>query len=149
MRALEEIERPEKTMTPMDTTTETKPLKTTSDLLSRLSGGALGLVGWVLSPLCWWSDAVTNIPLAFLFAKAVTFGTRSHPAFEAVFLVGYGLTNVAGFFLLHLGGKRLCRGPKRRYTSRHFAFDTAVSLAYVVGVMVLVRMGLLRGIGLS
>jgi len=33
----------------------------------KVTGGILGLVGFMLSPLSWWNDLFVNVPLALVF----------------------------------------------------------------------------------
>jgi len=54
---------------------------------SKLSGGVLALIGFMLSPLTWWNDLFVNIPLALVFAWIVSIFYQ--PAFEVSFIVGY------------------------------------------------------------
>ena len=71
-----------------------------------VSRGIIGLIGFILSPLSWWNDAVVNFPLAYAFAWVV--GKFISPLmvvhtwmFVNLFIVGYFMTNLAGFLMLH------------------------------------------------
>jgi hypothetical protein len=79
---------------------------------SRWFAAILVAVGYVLSPLSWWNDALINIPLAWLMASGLT---RVAPlSFELAMLGSYWLTNLAGFFLMYIGGKSFTREQKWR-----------------------------------
>ena len=105
-------------------------------------GGLLGFVGFMLSPLSGWNDAFVNLPLAIGFGWIVA---RFHkPAFEPGVIVGYWLTNVLGFVLLHKGAQRILSEAERRYTRRDLARDIAVSLAYTVLIVLLLRLRILQ-----
>ena len=105
-------------------------------------GGLLAFVGFLLSPLSWWNDAFINLPLAFGFGWLVA---RLHkPAFEPAVIVGYWLTNVIGFVLMHKGAQRIMNEGNRRYTRRDLARDIGVSLAYTLLIVVLLRLGVLQ-----
>ena len=69
-----------------------------------MQGGAIGFIGFMLSPLSWWNDLFVNVPLALAFAWLVSLIYR--PAFEIAWVVGYWLTNVLGFVLMHKGINR-------------------------------------------
>src|SRR5437879_10644200 len=69
----------------------------------KLTGGAVAMIGFMLSPLSWWNDLFVNVPIALAFAWAVSFLYK--PAFEASLIVGYWLTNVLGFILMHKGAQ--------------------------------------------
>jgi len=71
-----------------------------------VSRGIIGLIGFILSPLSWWNDAVVNFPLAYAFAWVV--GKFISPLmvvhtwmFLNLFIIGYFMTNLAGFLMLH------------------------------------------------
>jgi hypothetical protein len=51
--------------------------------------------------LSWWNDLVVNVPLAYLFA--VPFSLFDERLYVPSFALGYWLTNVLGFVLLHKG----------------------------------------------
>lgn len=61
----------------------------------------LGGIGWLLSPLSWWNDLLVNVPLAYLFA--LPFSLFDERLYVPAFVMGYWLTNVVGFILLHKG----------------------------------------------
>jgi hypothetical protein len=75
---------------------------------ARWRGGLLAVIGFLLSPLSWWNDLFVNIPLALGFAWLI--GLAWPTAFEASFVVGYWLTNVAGLVLLTRGAKTALAG---------------------------------------
>jgi hypothetical protein len=110
----------------------------------RVTGGALALIGFMLSPLSWWNDLFVNVPLALVFAWAVSFFYK--PAFTASLIVGYWLTNLLGFVLIQKGAERIFKEQIGRYTWRHVARDVAVSLLYTGLIVALVKLGVLRPI---
>lgn len=110
---------------------------------SRLAHVVLGGVGYLLSPLSWWNDAVVNLPLAYAFGSAVEYVVPGH--FTKAVVFGYWVTNVAGLVMLHTGVSRaLCRTPPCRYTCRMLAKDLAVSVLYTLLIAVLAWTGLLK-----
>jgi hypothetical protein len=108
----------------------------------KLSGGFLAFVGFMLSPLSWWNDLFVNVPLALAFAWIVSFFYK--PAFQASLIVGYWLTNVAGFFLMHKGAQQVVSGRKTKYTRRDLLRDVSVSLLYTALIVALVKLGILK-----
>src|SRR6185437_9019907 len=77
----------------------------------KISGSILGVIGFMLSPLSWWNDAVVNLPLALLFAWLVglVYRPAAQPhstAFNAAVILGYWLTNILGFVLMHKGAQQ-------------------------------------------
>lgn len=112
-------------------------------LASRLAHALLATVGYLLSPLSWWNDAVVNLPLAYAFGTVVEYLAPGH--FTKAVVLGYWITNVAGLVLLHVGaGRALCRTPPCRYTRQMLAKDLAVSLLYSLVIAGLAGLGLLK-----
>src|SRR3954469_20158144 len=82
----------------------------------KVAGGILAVIGFMLSPLSWWNDLFVNVPLALAFAWLVSL--VYHPAFEASLIVGYWLTNVLGFVLLHKGTQKMISDEQKGYSGR-------------------------------
>ncbi len=108
----------------------------------RVSGGVLAVVGYMLSPLSWWNDAFVNLPLALAFAWLISAFYR--PAFAVALVVGYWLTNVVGLVLLHKGAQQMLSKQERKYSRRELLKDLAVSLAYTLLIVLLVKFGVLQ-----
>lgn len=98
-----------------------------------IKNSTLVVLGFMLSPLSWWNDAIVNLPLAYLFSLPFTLLHES--LFLPSFMLGYWLTNVLGFWLLH-------RGLFRPET-HHFKQDIGFSLLYTLLVAILVLLGIL------
>lgn len=101
-------------------------------------GGVLSLVGWLLSPFTWWNDPVINIPLASLLARLFWYISPFDPL--TIFLSMYMATNVAGIFLMYLGGEELTAKEGRR---RRVLYALALSLLMVLVLLGLAWAGLL------
>lgn len=63
--------------------------------------GFLVFIGFWLSPLSPWNDLFTNIPMAYAFG--FIFSIFYEPLFLPAVVVGYWLSNIAGFILMHYG----------------------------------------------
>ena len=99
----------------------------------KFSGGILATIGFLLSPLSWWNDAFVNIPLALVFAWLVSFFYK--PAFAVSLIIGYWLTNVVGFVLMHKGARQMFRENHRRIRAGNCLTDIIVSLIYTVVIV--------------
>ena len=108
----------------------------------KAQGGILGFIGFMLSPLSWWNDLFVNVPLAVAFAWVVSLVCK--PAFMTAAIVGYWLTNVLGFFLMHKGAEKALTAGDKPYTARRFAVDLGVSLLYTLLIVLLARIGVLK-----
>src|ERR1700686_4556166 len=103
----------------------------------KVTGGVLAFIGFMLSPLSWWNDMFVNVPLALAFAWLVSLPYK--PAFTASLVVGYWLTNVVGFILMHKGAQQVLSKEQKRYSRRDLAKDVAISLLYTLLIIVLVK----------
>ena len=110
----------------------------------KVSGGLLALIGYMLSPLSWWNDLFVNVPLALAFDWVI--GTFYKPAFAASLVLGYWLTNVLGFILMHKGAQQMLPGEPKLYSRRELVKDVGISLAYTLLIVALVQIGLLKPI---
>lgn len=108
----------------------------------KIKGGTLATVGYILSPLSWWNDIVINIPLAYAFA--FPFGLISKKLFVPMIILGYWITNVVGFMLLHHGAKDILSKKEVKYTKKELVKDIVLSVAYTVVVVVFIKMGWLK-----
>jgi cytochrome b subunit of formate dehydrogenase len=117
----------------------------------KISGGVLGFIGFMLSPLSWWNDAVVNLPLALVFASIVglVYRPASRPdstAFNASVILGYWLTNILGFILLHKGAQQVLSKEEKKYSRRALLKDLIVSLVYTALIVILIKAGVLKPI---
>lgn len=110
----------------------------------KVTGGFLALIGYLLSPLSWWNDMFINVPLALVFAWVVSAFYK--PAFTASLVVGYWLTNVLGFILLHKGAQQMLSKEEKKYSRRELYKDVIISLLYTGLIVVLVKFGVLKPI---
>jgi hypothetical protein len=107
-----------------------------------LSGGAMTFIGFMLSPLSWWNDALVNVPLALGFGWVISLFYK--PAFEASVILGYWLTNVAGFVLMHKGSQTLLKGESKPYSLKSFLRDMGISLLYNALIVILIKLKVLQ-----
>jgi hypothetical protein len=110
----------------------------------KLTGSIVALIGYMLSPLSWWNDMFVNVPLALLFAWSVSFFYK--PAFAASLVLGYWLTNVIGFILLHKGAQQLLSNELKTYSRRELLKDVLISVIYTLVIVALVKLGILKPI---
>ena len=102
-----------------------------------IKGTALGVIGFLLSPLSWWNDLFVNVPLALVFSWLVS--VFYPPAFTASFILGYWMTNVLGFVLMHKGAQMVISEKSFPYDRRSLIKDLLVSLLYTVVIVLLMK----------
>ena len=96
------------------------------------------IAGYLLSPLSWWNDLFINIPLAYLFAYLV--GLVIPGFFLLSMIIGYWITNIAGFIIMHIGIKMTLLKEAKVEFLKYFL----ISILYTLLVFVLYRIGWLR-----
>ena len=110
----------------------------------KITGGIMAVAGFMLSPLSWWNDLFVNVPLAIAFAWVVSLFYK--PAFNACVVLGYWLTNVLGFVLMHKGAQKMVSESERKYSWRDLLRDVGVSLLYTGLIVGLIKFGVLKPI---
>jgi uncharacterized membrane protein len=111
-------------------------------MLKKLSGGFLLVLGYLLSPLCWWNDIVFNLPIAY------GFGWLCH-LFYSPFLIpgtviGYWISNVIGMLLIQFGTVDLMQksGQERNFKKELFN-GLVASTAYTLLMVALIQLKIL------
>ncbi len=104
----------------------------------------MAFAGFMLSPLSWWNDLFVNVPLALAFAWVIALFYK--PAFAPSVVLGYWLTNIAGFILMHKGAHLCISAKPLKYTRLDLLRDLAISLLYTVLIVALIRFGVLKPI---
>jgi hypothetical protein len=110
----------------------------------KIGGGTLAFVGYMLSPLSWWNDLFVNVPLALAFAWIVS--SIHRPLFELCLIVGYWLTNILGFVLMHKGTEQMLSEKRSGYSRRDLVRDVGISLLYTGLIVVFIKIGFLKPI---
>ena len=104
----------------------------------RVYGGIVAVTGYLLSPLSWWNDLVVNIPIAYVFAWLV--GLVIPGYFLASMIVGYWITNIAGFIMMHAGIRMAALKEAKMEFLKYFL----ISLAYTALMVALYYIGWVR-----
>lgn len=68
---------------------------------TKVRGGALVALGYMLSPLSWWNDLIFNFPIAY--GLGWTFGLISKDWILPMTVVGYWVSNVLGILMMQWG----------------------------------------------
>jgi hypothetical protein len=99
----------------------------------RFTDAVLVTIGFILSPLSWWNDMVVNVPLAYVFSYP--FSLIDQQLFLPSFILGYWLSNLLGFLMLHWGGERLIGQSQTTISIRR---SLIISIIYSIIVIILV-----------
>ena len=103
----------------------------------KVHGGIVGFIGFMLSPLSWWNDLFVNLPLAMAFAWVVTLFWAG--GFKPAVILGYWITNVLGFWLMHKGAGQLLNNKPLPYTGKAFRRDLLIGAAYTLVILILIK----------
>lgn len=104
----------------------------------KFKNGLLAIVGYMLSPLSWWNDAIVNLPIALALAWIVSNVWPS--AFEITLIVGYWLTNVLGLMMLHKGLTGMFSADGKKFSWKTFWKDVLISVFYTVVIIILIKL---------
>ena len=92
-------------------------------------------IGFILSPLSWWNDMFVNVPLAYMISWPVSLIHQE--LFLPGFILGYWLTNLLGFLMLHWGGESLIHKGNTVFS---LSRSLLISVLYSVLVIILVML---------
>ena len=106
-------------------------------ILQKLKGGVLLVVGYLLSPLCWWNDLIINLPIAYGFGYVISLW-RSEWFFGAA-IAGYWLSNLIGIVLMQIGAKDVLQNTEKKRSLKNEIFSGMLtSTAYTMVIVGLV-----------
>jgi len=127
--------------------TETQLAQTASGsfpkvMLKKLKGGFFLVVGYLLSPLCWWNDLFFNLPIAYFFGQICSW--LSPNLFLPASIAGYWLSNIIGILLMQAGAIDVFQGqPKERNLKKELFTGLASSTIYTLVIVLLIQLKIL------
>jgi hypothetical protein len=104
--------------------------------------GFLIFLGFWLSPLSPWNDIFTNIPLAYLFGIIFSFSIDS--LFLPMVVLGYWLSNILGFILMHYGYVKI--GNEEYSFRNHWKSYVLATTIYTFLIIGLIYYGILPSV---
>jgi hypothetical protein len=108
--------------------------------LKKLRGGFLLVVGYLLSPLCWWNDLVFNLPVSYCFGYIC--GWFSPNLFFPGLIVGYWLSNIVGILLMQAGALDVFQQSERNL-KKELLTGLATSTVYTLAIVALIQFKIL------
>ena len=115
--------------------------KRTANLIRKWWHRTLLFVGFWLSPLSPWNDVFTNVPMAYAFGFVLSFFYP--PAFFPLVVLGYWLTNILGFVLMHYGYANLHTKHGEYVFHKHWKMYVLATTIYTLLIVALVYYGIL------
>lgn len=108
----------------------------------RLRASVLVVVGYLLSPLCWWNDLVINLPLALAFGYLLSL---LYPAGLVPFTIaGYWLSNVVGMILMQQGAVDILRPDAEQNPRKALLSGILTSTLYTALIVGLLQLKVLE-----
>jgi hypothetical protein len=107
-------------------------------LLQKLRGGFFLVIGYLLSPLCWWNDLVFNLPIAYVFGYVCSL--FSPKLLMPSVIIGYWLSNIIGILLMQAGAiDMLQKQNQERNLKKELLTGLVSSTAYTFLIVVLIQ----------
>ncbi|MBH8563513.1 hypothetical protein I8748_15180 [Nostoc sp. CENA67] len=112
------------------------------DFFTKLRGGFFLVLGYLLSPLCWWNDLLFNLPIAYGFGYVCSL--LSPKLLVPCSIIGYWLTNIVGILLMQLGSADVFqKESKQRNLKKELLTGLISSTIFTVVVIVLIQLKIL------
>jgi hypothetical protein len=111
-------------------------------LFKKLRGGFFLVIGYLLSPLCWWNDLFFNLPIAYFFGYMCSW--FSPDLLIPCSILGYWLSNIVGILLMQAGAVDVFQGqPKERNLKKELLTGLASSTVYTIVILALIQFKIL------
>jgi hypothetical protein len=105
----------------------------------KLRGSFLVMVGYLLSPLCWWNDLIINLPVAYGFGYLCSLISPDFLIPGAI--AGYWLSNVVGILLMQAGFLDVIKGQaQKRNLKKELLVGVLSSTAYTAVIVLLLQL---------
>ncbi|MBW4684525.1 MAG: hypothetical protein KME40_05365 [Komarekiella atlantica HA4396-MV6] len=115
-------------------TTENLP----KTLLQKIRGGFFLVIGYLLSPLCWWNDLIFNLPIAYLFGYICSLFAPK--LLMPCIIIGYWLSNIIGILLMQAGAIDIFqKQPQERNLKKELFTGLISSTAYTFLILALIQ----------
>ncbi|MEH2071922.1 MAG: hypothetical protein V7K47_27860 [Nostoc sp.] len=112
------------------------------DIFKKLRGGFFLVLGYLLSPLCWWNDLIFNLPIAYAFGYGCSlfFPKLLLPCS----IIGYWLSNIVGILLMQFGSQEIFqKEPKKHNLKKELFTGLISSTAYTLLILLLIQLKIL------
>lgn len=110
--------------------------------LQKIKSGFLFMLGFLLSPLCWWNDLFFNLPIAYGFGKLV--GCFNIDLFVPASITGYWLSNMVGILLMQFGAVTFFDEPTQKQNfAKNILIGVGSSTVFTVIIIILWQNNLL------
>ncbi|AFY31817.1 hypothetical protein [Calothrix sp. PCC 7507] len=115
------------------------PVELKKAYFKKLRGGFFLILGYLLSPLCWWNDLLFNLPIAYFFGYICSL--LSPKLLLPCSIIGYWLSNIVGILLMQFGSADIIQkeSPERNL-KKELLSGLVSSTLYTLVIMVLIHL---------
>ncbi|MEH1871649.1 hypothetical protein [Nostoc sp.] len=118
------------------------PKEFKKDIFKKLRCGFFLVLGYLLSPLCWWNDLLFNLPIAYGFGYACSL--LSPKLLLPCSIIGYWLSNIVGILLMQFGSKDIFqKEPQEHNLKKELISGLISSTAYTLLIILLIQLKIL------
>lgn len=118
---------------------QTPPTQSSINIWKKLRGGFFLVLGYLLSPLCWWNDLLFNLPIAYLFGYL--FSLVSPKLLLPCTIIGYWLSNIVGILLMQFGSVDIFQKEDKKHNMKKELLTTLVSsTVYTLVIVLLIQL---------
>lgn len=115
------------------------PAKSSINIWKKLRGGVLLVLGYLLSPLCWWNDLLFNLPIAYFFGYLCSL--LSPKLLFPCTIIGYWLSNIIGILLMQFGSVDMLQKENKERNFKKELFNSLVSsTVYTIMILLLIQL---------
>jgi Zn-dependent protease with chaperone function len=114
----------------------------TQVMSKKVRGGFFLVLGYLLSPLCWWNDLIFNLPIAYFFGYICSL--FSPKLLLPGSIIGYWLSNIVGILLMQAGAMDVFQNqPKERNLKKELLTGFISSTVYTLAILALIQLKIL------
>ena len=97
------------------------------------------MLGYLLSPLCWWNDLLFNLPIAYFFGYLCSL--LSPKLLLPCTILGYWLSNIIGILLMQFGSVDMLQKENQERNLKKELFNSLVSsTVYTLVIVLLIQL---------
>ncbi|MBD2438161.1 hypothetical protein [Nostoc sp. FACHB-110] len=123
-------------------TADTQVFSSPKNIFKKLRGGFLLVLGYLLSPLCWWNDLLFNLPIAYFFGYLCSL--LSPQLLVPCSILGYWLSNVVGILLMQFGSQDILqKDSQERNLKKDILSGLVSSTVYTLVIVLLIQLKIL------
>lgn len=109
----------------------------------KLRAGFFLVLGFLLSPLCWWNDLLFNLPIAYCCGYVLSL--ISEDLFLPSTIAAYWMSNIVGILLMQAGAIEVWQqNPKERNLRKELLTGVVSSTAYTILILGLMQFKILH-----